>query len=223
MSHNPNDELLPGEASPADQKNERGGTPAPEETAEYWRSKYTGLHGYVHGSKDKPEAGLKVKFDQLAAELKRTQEQFAGAEVEWTSKYNSITQEATQHKTAAEQALAEAASLKAKQAVGKEIRSKYPTLASLYDEGYLLGVESMDEAARAEYLNAYSQRLGLLHEANVKDGVKGSVPPPPSADRKEGVPDRRAALKHLESVSAKHGINSPEYAQAMEEYMNTVE
>jgi hypothetical protein len=190
----------------------------PEETVDYWKSKYNG--GLGHANRLKNQIDELMAKHQGAEELSQT---LAARETELSGKVADLTKQVEDLRLQAEQSALKAEKLEKRQTLGRQIRGKYPDLAELYEEGFLTGVEGLDEGELDDYLSRYAEKLGVVKEKMVKDATSGSTPPPPSSDsRTTPVVTIGEAKVGLDNAVRVHGINSPEYQRAMEVYKNTI-
>lgn len=184
-----------------------------DDSVELWKQKYTGVQGHANR--------LKRQLDELNAKNASLAEQLAERETTLTAQVEQLTTQLRDFQSQFEQASAKANKLERQQELGRHIRTQHPELAGLYDEGLLLGVESLEGEELDGYLTRYAEKLGAVKDTILNTTVSGSTPPPPSAPEKPAMTLTEANAAVNKAIR-EHGVNSPQTQEAMDVYRQII-
>jgi len=163
---------------------------------------------------------LKKKYDELVKVNGTLSEQVAALETDSEAKISTLQQEFEAMKLEHEQLTGEHTSLKRRSELGVKIRTEFPQLAGLYDEG-LLRVDDMEEEQLAEYLKKYAEKVSTIKELGIEEIRSGSTPPAPSSST-PAVVSLDEAQDNIQKALTQHGINSEEYKEQYQTYVDAV-
>jgi len=192
-------------------------TNTPQTDTTDWKGKYNGLNGHA--------LKLTEQKNVLVLELRRLTEEREAEKLTLSSELETFKKKATEYETAAQQAARERDEIKARHDTGASIRKEFPSLAGMYDEGLMPGVEAMAAEARAEYLTKLNARFGQVHETSVKKGVEGTTPDAPNPGRNGDASDTPAtAMAKVDAYLRSGGkVTSPEYAKMQAAYIQAIQ
>lgn len=180
-----------------------------------WEAKYNGLKGTAVKHQRRAE--------KLAADLAQLQAKYEEDVLTLSTERDTFKTSAATLEKEATQKAQEAARLAKTLEIGRVIRKEYEPLADLFDRGLLRGIEEMEGDDLTNYLKEYAETLGQTADKRIKDAASGAKPtPPPPSDRKPPVTDTNEAKLALAKALREHGIQSPEYQEAMQIYQKTL-
>lgn len=180
-----------------------------------WEERFNGMKGTAMKHQK--------RADKLAAELADLRQQYEEQTLTLGGERDQLKIELEKFVTQATQIQSELAVLKKQSEIGRLIRREYPALTDLYDEGLLIGLESLEGAALTDYVTRYAQKLGQVRQAGLEEAVSGAKPPPPSQQQGQAGLTLGAAQADLQRALAQYGARSPEYNRAMDNYLTVIQ
>ena len=147
------------------------GDPNPENTVEFWRNRYNGQQGAVtriSNEKKTAQEQTRTLSEQYEAEKATLTQRIQDFEAQT----KTLTTEKTQFET-------QFVALNKQVELGKMIHKDYPELSLMWDQGLLLGAETLADEALTEYLTNQKAFVESLRKGGVQDYHRGSAPPPP--------------------------------------------
>lgn len=177
----------------------------------YWKSKHDGLQGFVSKLKKDYDA-VRLQYDDFKS---KAAEETTALAAERDRLQKEYEQARAQHEAASK----ELATYRKRFEISRVVASDYPELMPLYNDGLLIGVESLEGDELKAFLARYQERVkGLVNDKVVGD-VRGSTPQPPASAAPTAV-TRESLLREVESTRRQFGYSSKEYAAAMQAYQN---
>lgn len=175
----------------------------------YWKSKHDGLQGFVSKLKKDYDA-VRLQYDDFKSKAAEEMTALAAERDRLQKEYEQIR---AQHEATAK----ELAMFRKRFEISRVVSSEYPELMPLYNDGLLIGVESLEGDDLKSFLARYQERVkGLVNEKVVGD-ARGSTPPPPTSAAPTAV-TRESLLREVENARRQFGFSSKEYASAMQAY-----
>lgn len=180
-----------------------------------WIDKYNGAQGFG--------AAQKQRADELEKKLQATI-------ADYEAKLVSLVAERDTHQTTAQQHAQRLSEIEANYKlalrqieVGRTIRQKFPDLADLYDEGLMIGVESLEGDALNEYLQKFAGKLGARQQADLERALEGATPQQTAGnDRGTATTTLNDLRRDLQKAYTEHGPNSKQYQDAYNAYHEAV-
>lgn len=180
-----------------------------------WEDRFNGMKGTAIKHQN--------RADKLAAEL-------AALRQEHEEMSLSLARERDKYKTEAEKAAAEATQygtelnkFRKRDEIGRLIRKDYQQLTDLYDDGLLVGVESLETDALTDYLKRFTEKLGKVKEIGQRDTAAGATPPPPAQQGATSGQTLGGASNAVSEALTRYGRNSKQYQDAMNSYLAAIQ
>jgi len=181
-----------------------------------WEERFNGMKGTAVKYQKQVER-LSAQLTSLQQQLEETNLSLTGERDKYKSEAEKLSSEATQIKD-------EFGKLKKQTEVSRMIRRDFgQELHDLFEEGLLLGVDSLEGDALKDYLTRYSQKLGAVKKAGLEEITSGAKPPAPSQQAGQAGVTLQSAQADLQRAMATHGSRSPEYQKAMENYLAVIQ
>ena len=193
--------------SPEPAKVEPAPAAEPPQDKTDWKAKYDGLQGYARQQRTAAET-WQAKFNGLSNEHEAAIADRDARIQDLEKQVQSLTSQ-TQELTGTKE------KLEKHQAIGKKVRTEFPELSELFEEG-LLRTEGLDGDDLEQYLSSLAEKLrGQLGNA-VRQTLRGAVPPRPAGQRaSQSVDELFDALYRLSP-------ESPDYQKVLQEYEQAV-
>ena len=102
--------------------------------------------------------------------------------------------------------------------VGRTIREKFGTLASLWDKG-LIDVGDREGEDLESYLGELHTELSAIADGKVRNAASGSTPPPPKGGEPPAPATQTQLYQEMQEAERTHGFNSPERAAAYDKWL----
>lgn len=195
--------------------------PTPAPPAANWQQEYTklkaqydGLSGFAKKEKN--------RADNLSTQNATLTEELESSKVQAVSQVTQLTQQLTESRALTEQLQTEVSTAERTQELSQLIRTDFPELAGLHDQGLLLGLEGLEKEALTEHLGKLKSTIVDSATERQKDRDSGSVPPSPGGAQSPPTMTLADAQTKLEEATTVFGFNSPEYLEAYNNYMVAV-
>lgn len=211
------DENEQGTTTPSEQTPPANGSTRPEDTVEYWKaqaqswqSKYNGLQGHA--------TTTKRKLDELTLAQANGAQEYEAQLTALTTERDTYKADLEAHRQSVEALTAKSAKLERHMELGRTIRGQFPSLAELFDEGLLLGVDGLEGDDLANHLTSLSQKFEKVADDRVRGITAGATPPPPGQQQQQAGMTREEVFAKMTTLLNEKGPNDPEYKAAFAQY-----